>query len=209
MQIAAGGACAIVASGPSAAEAELEALDGRLPVLAVNDAWRLAPFAGALYACDRQWWTVHGDEVQRAFHGELWTQDEETAKRRGINRIGINLGAPGLSALPGVVHGNAHGGAQAINLAVLWGARRLILIGFDMGPVGGREHFFGAHPRPLRNLSPYEIFLRKYTAIAADLERIGARVWNASPKSRLTVFPRMSLQEALHAAGVVPDTQPA
>ena len=44
--------------------------------IAVNDAWRLTPWAFALYACDRQWWEVHGEVVAlvpRVAIGPGWT----------------------------------------------------------------------------------------------------------------------------------------
>lgn len=197
MRIEAGGAVAIVATGPSVAAARLEQLEGTVATIAVNDAWRLTPWAFALYACDRQWWEVHGDAVAAGFNGECWTQDAETARARGIRHIPGDLHKPGLSADPALIHCNAHSGAQAINLAVHWGARRLILVGFDMAPDGRREHYFGPHPRPLRNGSPYQVFLKKYPAIAKDLQAIGAEVWNASPRSALTLFPRVTLEDAL------------
>lgn len=82
-------------------------------------------------------------------------------------------------------------GAQAINLAFLGGARKLILIGFDMGGHGAREHWFGAHPKPLRNDSPYQLFVAGMGKMAMDLADERVHVLNGSPKSGLLYWPRL------------------
>jgi len=42
-------------------------------VLAINDAYRLAPWADWLYACDDRWWRFHHEAVAAGFQGECWT----------------------------------------------------------------------------------------------------------------------------------------
>ena len=84
-----------------------------------------------------------------------------------------------------------------MNLALHWGARRFVLVGYDMGPVGKRSHFFGDHPKGLRNESPWNLFVRNFGAIAEDCKRLGLEVVNTSQVSRLRCFPRASLNDAL------------
>jgi hypothetical protein len=48
----------IVASGPSAAGVNLECAKGKAKFIAINDSWRLVPWADALYAHDHAWWEV-------------------------------------------------------------------------------------------------------------------------------------------------------
>jgi hypothetical protein len=92
-----------------------------------------------------------------------------------------------------------------MNLAWLWGAKRMVLVGFDMCWVGGKEHFFGAHqhqpgkrPREqLRNDSPYHLFIRHMGKLAVDLRREKVEVVNTSAVSRLPYWPKMSLECAL------------
>ena len=45
------------------------------------------------------------------------------------------------------VHFGGNSGFQAINLAFLWGATRIILLGFDCKAVAGKDHWFGQHPQ--------------------------------------------------------------
>lgn len=91
-----------------------------------------------------------------------------------------------------------------MNLALHWGARRFVLVGYDMGPSGRRSHFFGDHPKGLRNESPYALFTRNYGVIAEDCTRLGVEVVNTSPISRLRCFPRATLCEALGGQIVQP-----
>jgi hypothetical protein len=101
----------------------------------------------------------------------------------------------GLSTEPGLIHYNSNSGAQAMNLALHWGARRFVLVGYDMGPRGKRSHFFGDHPKGLRNESPWSQFVRNFGTIASDCKRLGLDVINTSPISHLRCFPVASLKE--------------
>lgn len=86
-----------------------------------------------------------------------------------------------------------------MNLAFLWGALRLILVGFDMGPLGGKDHFFGNHPKALKRDSPYSTMRRNFDVIASDLAAHGISVVNCSLKSHMSCFPKMTLAEACNA----------
>lgn len=83
-----------------------------------------------------------------------------------------------------------------MNLAALWGARRLILVGYDMGPINGKEHFFGLHPKTLKRDSPYASMIRNFDQIASDLASMGVAVVNCSAESHLKCFNKMPLAEA-------------
>src|SRR3954471_17375074 len=60
-----------VACGPSLTREDVEACRGRLPVLVVNDAYQLAPWADALYAADDHWWHAHRGAP--SFQGEKYS----------------------------------------------------------------------------------------------------------------------------------------
>lgn len=94
----------------------------------------------------------------------------------------------------GGVVGNS--GAQAINLAYLWGARRIVLIGFDMRDEGV-GHFFGEHPKGLTSTAKRSMFVRLMHSMAADLHAAGVEVINTSMRSALPYWPRRELSVAL------------
>lgn len=200
--VIAGPACVIVASGPSAGAAadRLASVPGSA-LIVVNDSWRLAPHAGVLYACDPEWIRHHAAAVAEGFKGERVTQSAIAAAKHGWGRV-VGRQLPGLSTKPGEIHFNDNSGAQAINLAVGRGFRCLVLVGFDMGHLGKREHWFGDHPNPLRNGSPYHKFVANMGRVGADLHALGVQAINTSPVNRLRMFPRMDLEDALRAAGL-------
>ena len=55
-----GATVACLGCGPSLNADQVVLLRGRARVIAINDAWRVAPWADVLYGCDGRWWRKHG-----------------------------------------------------------------------------------------------------------------------------------------------------
>jgi len=199
----------LVASGPSLTREDVAYCRERARVLVVNDAWQYAPWADALYACDAKWWNHHQGVPQ--FQGQRWTAvsmpggklpmneilaSEQTAARwdlqwvRGDYRLGLSLDR-------GLIHFGGNSGFQALNLAVLFGARRILLLGYDMKAKGGRTHFFGEHPDLLRADHDYQSWQDHFRAAVPDLERGKVEVINCSRETALDCFPRAELRSVL------------
>lgn len=190
--------CVVIATGPSAGAVPVHTTRG-WPTICVNDGYRLRPDADAVYSGDQRWWKFHAETVARATTAQRWCCDERTARELGINWIRFER-KPGLSRDPSVIRiggpvGNS--GAQAINLAYLWGARRLVLVGFDMGAQG---HFFGDHPKALRTVSPWKTMIAGMSAMASELHAAGVEVLNCSPLTAIRYWPVARLKDALHVA---------
>lgn len=106
-----------------------------------------------------------------------------------------------------VVHGfgslgfGGNSGFQALNLAVQFGCRNIILVGYDMHDQAG-VHWHGKHTGNLRN--PTKKSLARWRGVldgqAEPLKRMGVTVLNASPNSALTAYPKMTFEAALRAA---------
>lgn len=188
----------IVASGPSVKNQPLAQFMGQR-VLVVNDAWRLAPWASALYAADCAWWEQYAAQVRERFAGICYTCDEPTVMRHPwINHVKARWGR-GLGR-DGWIHFNGQSGFQALNLAVSWGAKQIILCGFDCQKVEGRRHFFGNHPGGLDKESPYESWQAWAVDIARDLIEMGVDVVNTSPTSALKHWRYMDISDAAKLA---------
>jgi hypothetical protein len=198
-----GNAAIVAASGPSLTEEAAERcrrayLAGTHRVIAVSDAWKLMRWADAVYSCDRGWWDLH----QPDFDGHKWSSHHvpDNDKRAAASRHGLNLvrGAPGngFSFAPDHIHYGRNSGFQAVNLALLFGAVRIVLVGFDMRLVAGRSHFFGEHPAGLRRTLNYQNFIKAFEAAASSLPA-GVEILNATPGSALTCFPTVNLDQAL------------
>lgn len=95
-----------------------------------------------------------------------------------------------------VTGGNS--GFQAINLSVLAGAKKVILIGYDAKePAGGeKSHWFGEHPIKA-NPSAYALYRRSFKDGHEAIKAAGVRVINANLDSAITQFEKMEINEAL------------
>lgn len=186
---------AIIASGPSLSPDQVDYVQGKAFVIAINDNWEIAPWADMLYACDAKWWDWH-PQAATEFQGWKLTQDEETALRLGIDCIECNKEAEGLSDNPRMIHGGLNSGYQALNIAYLLGARKIVLLGYDMKiSRNGSAHWFGDHPDKVR--STYESFIEKFPSTLPQLRRAGCEVFNCSTDTALDAFPVKPLETVL------------
>ena len=160
---------AVLATGPSLTQEDIEFVKDRLRVIAVSDAYRLAPWAEALVSSDAAWWKAHPEarEFQGAKYGIVhdfnnvpWVEPMHVGS-------GINSGLLGIMA------------------AVEAGATRVFLLGFDMHSPG--KHFFGEHPSPLRSTTQgrMDAFKRQF----ARYKPKGVEIINCTQGSALDCYP--------------------
>lgn len=112
----------------------------------------------------------------------------------------------GISGNTQMVSWNGNSGAAAISIAVHAGAKRVILLGFDMKlSDGNRQHWhnvYGRAPvnvrdqRKMRKL-PFDRHLRGFDQIARDAKHMGVEIVNACPDSAIREFPRCNAAELL------------
>lgn len=190
-----------------AADAEIIAraqAEGRCNTIVVNRTWELLPTADVLYAADHQFYEVHIAGIRPHFKGELWTQDKgkiarqrwgDVARSWGLHVV-TSVGGAGLHPDPQTVYQHGNSGAQAICLAVLFGARRIVLSGFDMQRTAGQYHWHGKHDESLSNGNPTS-FIRHFETLAPELAGAGVIALNCSRATALTCFLRADLAETL------------
>jgi hypothetical protein len=194
-----------LATGPSLTAEDVDYCLGRARVIAVNDAYRLAPWADALYACDPAWWRWH-DGV-KSFQGAKWSMHHDAWSARfcaafsDVARL-KNTGETGLELDPSGLRAGRNSGYQAINLAVHYGATRIVLLGYDLQRTGGRAHFFGNHPQAGQN-APYASFIPYFQTLISPLNKAGVSIVNCTPSTALTCFDRSDLRAALSASSEV------
>lgn len=133
---------------------------------------------------DADWWKVYGAEVKETFGGELASLGSRPGVRKVRTAYNRNQGQ--------------NSGAGAIALAASWGARRIILLGYDCQHTGGQTHWHGDHPKGTAgNASPKSV--AKWPAQFRDLlpHVRGAEIINATRQTALTIFPQATLEDAL------------
>lgn len=170
-----------IASGPSLTSPDCEAVRASgLKSIAVNNSWTAAPFATVIYAADRRWWQKNHDTVDSP--AEKWTRDPEAANVYGINRHKT----PTID----------NSGLRAIDLAVYFGAARVILLGYDCKLTGGKAHFHGDHKGMSNpNHNKCKMWHIQFTRLAKRLKKV--EVLNCSRETALQCFPRVTLEQAL------------
>jgi hypothetical protein len=195
-----------IAGGPSLTPAMVEAVQDRVEngskvrVIAVNNAYALAPWADVLYFCDCKWWQWHHKKVGDwkglivRLDGGLYNFGDPRLKvMRNVETSGLCAARDGLNT-------GRNSGYQAINLAVHLGAKRIVLLGYDMHAplVNGRpkSHWFGDHPGGT-SPSVYSQMLPWFETLVKPLAERGIEVVNATPGSKIGCFPKKSLQDAL------------
>lgn len=201
-----GGSCAIIASGPTAKKANIAVLRGVMPVIAIKENIELCPWADVVYGCDAAWWKNSQGlpkyaGLKVAFEKTLKPQFPDIkfvdiAAQKKIDRI--------LTVMPGTLGSGGNSGFQAVNLAVQFGAKRILLIGFDMHDRGG-VHWYGRAGGMGRSNPNEENFRRWRAAFHAsmpDFESAGVEVVNATPFSSLTCFKKSTIEAALQDWGL-------
>lgn len=187
------------ASGPSLSAADLEAVRAvGLPVIAVNDAIELAPWADVLYSSDRSWWKSQWKGHKRLSFdglkvsiGTLAGQAEPYPSKFGVQVL-TNTGDRGLECDPSGLRSGRNSGYAAVNLAVHLGASTILLLGYNMGRVDGQSHFHGRRPSIQ---SPYRMFLDHFRTMVEPLKSAGVRVINCTAQTALQCFPIGDVRE--------------
>jgi len=175
-------------TGPSLTQADVDRVRDRARVIAINDAYRLAPWADVLYGCDAKWWTWH--KGVPTFPGLKYALQNGAKHWKGVQIIG-KTGGQGIEwKRTGIRTGN-NSGYQAINLAIHLGATKILLLGYDMQGT----HFFGRHRDG--SAPPFEVCKRNFATMVPELAAHGITVLNCTRKTALTCFPRVPLEEAL------------
>ena len=181
-----------MATGPSLTPADVDLARQLGPVIAVNDAYRLAPWADVLYAADPHWWRAHR-LLLAAFTGLRFSIQ---AGARGYGATVLrNTGLLGLERDPSGLKTGNNSGYQAINLAVHFGAARIVLLGYDCQRTRGEDHFFGPHVKMNQTTDSRFLEWRAHFAtLVRPLAEAGVEIINATRETALTCFPRCSLE---------------
>lgn len=190
-----GGTVVIVGTGPSAADTPLMLAKGKAKSIVIKSAWKLAPWADVLYGVDKGWWIANSGA--RVFTG-LKVSPSPTVQKLfpGVLPVRLRPFDRMLSAETGIIGcglrcGGGFAGFQTMNLAIQWGAKRLILVGFDMTLENGahwtKDYRGVARPDPARTASWREAL----DGCAGQLRDMGIEVLNASVWSALRNYPKV------------------
>lgn len=176
----------ILGGGPSLSDVDLSRIEGK-NVVAVNNAYRKAPWASFLYFQDCAWWDWHEEEVMATYPGMIVSACNRVKSHervRWLQRGFRNRYDP----RPGMISKGSNSGHGAICLAAALGAKTIYLLGFDMHAKNG-HNFHQDHKRTVPHTIYETNFFRSFDALVEGLDEIGVEVVNATPGSALPTFP--------------------
>jgi len=117
-----------------------------------------------------------------------------------------NKASKGISNDPSRVSWNGNSGAAAISIAANAGAKRIILLGFDMKlSTDNRQHWHDVYKkgtvdvkdqRRMRKL-PFDRHLRGFAYIANDAKKRGIEILNCCPDSAIKEFKKYTVKELI------------
>lgn len=163
---------AVVGGGPSLKGYDFTPLtESGAAIIVVNNSYKLLPNADILHFADAAWWQWNGKDVLANWPNLISTATSDTGSvnDKRIKRLWRNRNE--FSTEEGVVHG-WDSGTQAVNLAYLLGARKIVLFGIDMQPgTNGETQWHKEHKRPT-NTSNYA--KRFAPSLAESVRRLSA-----------------------------------
>jgi hypothetical protein len=169
-------------------------------IIGINNAYRIGNWIDVLFFGDCNWFLAHNQSLNK-FQGLKVSCCPRFAKKnkkyRGIKYLEKDSSRRhGISNNKSKVSWNANSGAAAISLAVHFGVKRIVLLGFDMRSQNKTSHWFGYHGLYPKKIS-YNRHLRGFPAIAKDAKRLGIEIINISPNSTIEEFPKKKVIELL------------
>jgi hypothetical protein len=177
---------------------------------AVNNAYLLAPWADLLYFADAEWWEWHTRGVRvneldarevayrfAEFGGQKATVDVSANRVQDSSVYVLRTTHERWSEGSDTIATGLNSGYQALNIAGLAGASRVILLGFDMRQDAQlRSNWHNGHARSA-NAGTLECFAREMDQLAPIVAARGIEVINCTPGSALRAFPRGELESLL------------
>lgn len=201
-----GESVAIVASGPSMKKVDVSVLKDRIHVIAIKRTVELCPWAEVCYGCDAPWW-LHENGLPN-FHGIKLFHGAQAANRwPDLRKVDIDIKANTVLVDKPLRIGNGgNSGFQALNLAIQFGAKDIILLGFDCATPNQHDlHWYGRNQWANANnpmQSNFNTWLKGFDSAKKDIDRLGVEVVNCSAVSSINTFRKAPLNETMKEWGL-------
>lgn len=124
------------------------------------------------------WWERYYEDARLKFKGKLFSPN----KFQKVKQVDIDP--------------HRVSGVGAIKLAIHYGAKRVVLLGYDCQYTGGKKHWHGNHPAGLGNAVSIQHWPMRFAQFVNKMSK-DVTVINASRQTALQCFERMDLEQAL------------
>ena len=197
----------IIGGGPSILTQDLTVLASKR-VIGVNMAFLLGPWVDIIWYGDKQWYNLQSPRIL-SYNGLVLTCSAEAQNVRrhpAVKYVGRSKPSGIESKKRTHVAWNGCSGASAISVAYWLGAKKVILLGFDMQidakNKAAKTHWHDEYPlrwdkKKSSHVNPYPKFLLYWPQIMRDAKRLGLEILNATPNSALNLFPKVTLESTL------------
>lgn len=139
----------VIGGGASLRSFDFSKLTG-LNTIGCNDAFRLGEaICKVCLFGDASWWQKNKFELEK-FKGQMFHVAPSLARLDLPNITGLNRKQTGIADGANIAWNWSTGGA-AVNLAINMGAKRIFLLGIDLGLTGGKSHWHDHRPRPTQD----------------------------------------------------------
>lgn len=165
-------------------------------VIAINDSFLHYPETWAVCSLDAGWMSKRQQELNE-FRGRKFLCVRQDSPRPAIadaEFLPMETGRNGLNLEWPVVHGRITSGYVAVNIAVLLGANRIALIGFDYDGSGTHWHQEYAW-RASTGVHQWKTYADVFSTMNPQLNELGIEVMNFSPDSSVSAFPKHPLSD--------------
>lgn len=169
-------------------------------VIGVNNAYQLGNWIDCVFFGDCAWYLVHRMLLMDFPNLKVTCCPRWLNKKKkdseGVKYLEKQGSKLGLTENPTRVAWNHNSGSAAINLAVHFGVKRIVLLGFDMFLDAKNSHWHKGHGHK----NPETFFsrhMRGFPVIAKDAAALGVEILNASPNSEIKDFTKISLKDVL------------
>lgn len=177
----------ILASGES-----LKPVKVNCNVMTINSSWQACPTANVHYSNDYDWYSRELPKMRKECTGRFMCGHPEKMVRGTDQSYKFDKGYRGICMEPGRIAWGGNSGYAGINLAIQLGAKRVILLGYDMC---GKSHWHGEHHKSVRKPFNFPMWIQRFDEMARDAKLMGVEIINCSPISALKCFPKMSIDE--------------
>lgn len=184
----------IIGGGPSLKNFDWTKLEGK-KVIAINRAFEVLPKADILYWTDSRFYKWNTDNINK-FKGLKFTcrsfrnMPNDITLLKSVNNMNINT-RPSY-----ITHGN-NSGFGAINLAVKLGAKKIYLLGYDMSSNPENTHWHSGYQLN-HNHNIYNKMIKYFESLPNELKKLKIECYNANMKSKLNVFRKCTLSDAIN-----------
>jgi hypothetical protein len=186
----------VLGGGPSLKKDQLDyAIQRGFRRVAVNDAGLVFdPQADVICWGDPQWFTWNGEQLRlhKGKYKITW-RDMPARPTLPYYRLQHPRMPPHVSFDQGAVCAN-NSGMGGINIAALFGAKRILLLGFDMRCVEGKNHWHNRHKTPTAEHRYGELYRPPMELAALEYAAAGIEVLNCTQYSSLKGYRYANLR---------------